>query len=407
MLFLVCVLYGFVSRANGLPLHSTRAALETKRDDGPETVGWYSTPQVRGTFDLLLSCLTTLSLCAWTAYHPNVHAHRSEWKVLSHRATWMLIAVLFPEVVLWCAWEQWWAARKLGNEINVLGEGAFDGVGSGGEEKAECDVCDLAEGDEDDGKMSLDDYHLNLLFEENGSPPASQPLTDSREQIAELKTSGPPKKPVSPWIRVRKVFKIPRKTNEKDNRPANWTTSQAFFALSGGFAVPSSNFHPSPQLTLTSPALVFLARHGLLPRSSPTAVADKSKADTIAKLLVCIQAGWFFIQCIARTAQNLPLTLLEIHVLAHVLCAFAMYAVWAAKPYDVGSPILCEDERVVQLAAFWALQVDKVRRFEALLAYTIFFVREHADSSSTSNASVVINIVRCAHRSRKTRLWKP
>ncbi|KAF2008385.1 hypothetical protein BU24DRAFT_313500, partial [Aaosphaeria arxii CBS 175.79] len=223
---------------------------------------WTDAPQVRGTFDLLLSCITTLSLCAWTAYHPNVYYTSSGWRRLGHRALWMAIAVFLPEVVLYCAWEQWWAARKLRNAIDTTGASAFDGNGR--------------------------------------------------------------------WT---------------------WTTEQAFFALTGGFAIPApsrlesatalENKSAAPtHLTLTPSGILFLAQLGLLPNTTPETVSDKSKADLIAKLVVCIQAGWFLLQCLARTVKGLPLSLLEIHVLTHVLCAFAMYLLWIDKPYDVGSPIM-------------------------------------------------------------------
>jgi hypothetical protein len=54
-------------------------------------------------------------------------------------------------------------------------------------------------------------------------------------------------------------------------------------------------------------------------------------------------------------AQKLPLTVLEIHVLAHDLCAFAMYAACYEKPYDVESPILLEGEIESDLAALCCL----------------------------------------------------
>ncbi|KAI2777361.1 hypothetical protein F4815DRAFT_481826 [Daldinia loculata] len=34
------------------------------------------------------------------------------------------------------------------------------------------------------------------------------------------------------------------------------------------------------------------------------------------------------IQCISRKAYRLPLTLLEIHTMVHVVCAFILYICW-------------------------------------------------------------------------------
>jgi hypothetical protein len=156
----------------------------------------------------------------------------------------------------------------------------------------------------------------------------------------------------------KKSKKSKKETTQK--KKETWTMEQAFFAISGGFAVDSSSFSPHSRLTFTSEGIVLLAQLGLLPNETPETVNDKSKADYVAKALVCIQATWFFVQCIGRLAQKLPLTLLELHVLAHVLCALVMYVLWIRKPYDVASPILCRDERVVDLAALFGLHVKSV-----------------------------------------------
>lgn len=46
----------------------------------------------------------------------------------------------------------------------------------------------------------------------------------------------------------------------------------------------------------------------IIPRSL---IEDRSKADTIQKGLVLLQVSWMAMQCIARKAYGLPLTLLE------------------------------------------------------------------------------------------------
>ena len=76
-----------------------------------------------------------------------------------------------------------------------------------------------------------------------------------------------------------------------------------------------------------------LTRLGFLGLVLEDLINDKTKADPITKIVICVQAGWFITQCIARLAQNLLLTLLEIHILAHVFVALLMYTFWFAKPY--------------------------------------------------------------------------
>ncbi|RPB06945.1 hypothetical protein P167DRAFT_477651, partial [Morchella conica CCBAS932] len=68
-------------------------------------------------------------------------------------------------------------------------------------------------------------------------------------------------------------------------------------------------------------------------------VQDKGKAEVLGKTLVCLQALWMLVQCIVRKASGLPVTLLEIHVAMHVICAIGMYIFWFNKPQDVGEPL--------------------------------------------------------------------
>lgn len=58
------------------------------------------------------------------------------------------------------------------------------------------------------------------------------------------------------------------------------------------------------RLTLTADGLHFLLQHApeLIPHVSEEDINDKSEADSLAKLLVAMQAAWFCLQCIARGA---------------------------------------------------------------------------------------------------------
>ncbi|CAI6300732.1 unnamed protein product [Periconia digitata] len=342
----------FATVGAGLPLQNNSS--DTGTANAGKKVGWVEAPQARGTFDLLLSCLTTLSLCAWTAYHPNVFVTRNEWRKFGKRAMWMAIAVLAPEIVLWCAWEQWWASETLQKAVEKLGEKAFDGTGGNIDnldDKRELSCIGCYEG-EVQGRYS-GDYGLRRMFEPEDCPPEpeSEVVAPTEDELEPVSKSFSLLRP-STWKKTNTV------DAEEAQMPATWTREQAFFAVSGGYAVDSSEFYPLPSLTLTPSALHFLARHGILPKICPTTISDKSKSNHVAKVLVCLQAGWFLLQAIARVAQKLPLTLLELHVLAHVGCAFAMYLLWMDKPYDVGAPVLVEGDNVRDLVALWALDDD-------------------------------------------------
>ncbi len=146
-----------------------------------------------------------------------------------------------------------------------------------------------------------------------------------------------------------------KSTGIKKDRSDLFTLRQAFFVVAGGLAVETKSFHEEPYLTVTPAGAVELARLGLLNPVPEDVIYEKTKADPIRKLVVCVQAGWFIVQCIARVAHDLPLSLLEIHVLTHVFVALLMYLFWFAKPYDVASPVVITEPKVVQTVALFTL----------------------------------------------------
>lgn len=79
---------------------------------------------------------------------------------------------------------------------------------------------------------------------------------------------------------------------------------------------------------------------------------DKSKGNSLTKLLACVQAAWFCASCLARVAQRLPLSLLELNTFAHAFCTVIVYAIWWKKPLDVERPLLIKQDRVRPLLAY-------------------------------------------------------
>lgn len=64
-------------------------------------------------------------------------------------------------------------------------------------------------------------------------------------------------------------------------------------------------------------------------------IKDRSKADGFTKAFACVQSSWLIIQSIARVANGLAITQLELTTLGFVICALAMYVLWWHKPFDV------------------------------------------------------------------------
>jgi hypothetical protein len=90
---------------------------------------WATTSNVRGTSDIIWSCVVTLTLSVYTAVHLNVpRAGESELKKWSAKLKWVLVAIFAPEIILYTALQQWRAARSLIRELNSLRRSVKSGI---------------------------------------------------------------------------------------------------------------------------------------------------------------------------------------------------------------------------------------------------------------------------------------
>lgn len=186
------------------------------------------------------------------------------------------------------------------------------------------------------------------------------------------------------------------------NNTNQWTITHGFYATMGGFAIEldegdSQNailFNNTDRLTLTARGIALLAECGYTVDISLDDIKDKNKADGLAKLLVCIQAGWMIVQVTSRTAIGLPTTLLEVHVVAHVVCALVMYILWWHKPRQVTSPTILKVEQLPLIAYMYLASrmsgeppQGKLALFRSAtpeLAKLAYFGRENFSTSSDS-----------------------
>jgi hypothetical protein len=85
-----------------------------------ELVGWYEPPNYRGTWDLILSCVLTLTICVWSALHLNVPCEESRLRDRNtRRLRWILIGIFAPELVVSTAFGQYLTASWLRREIKI------------------------------------------------------------------------------------------------------------------------------------------------------------------------------------------------------------------------------------------------------------------------------------------------
>jgi len=109
----------------------------------------------------------------------------------------------------------------------------------------------------------------------------------------------------------------------------------------------------SSQLVIMPYGVELLIRCGYLPDIGKKQIQDKNKVDILSKAICCIQVGWFVFQCLERFRLQLPLSLVEVHTLAHVACALVLYGLWWHKPKMILEPTTIPfAEGLDQLVAF-------------------------------------------------------
>ena len=81
---------------------------------------WVDSPDVRGTFDILQSCILTLVACIYTALHLDVPIKTAWHEVLLYKLKWTAITLFAPEISLYMAADQLQQAWSLKAKLRAL-----------------------------------------------------------------------------------------------------------------------------------------------------------------------------------------------------------------------------------------------------------------------------------------------
>ncbi|QYT02627.1 hypothetical protein H0G86_009620 [Trichoderma simmonsii] len=127
-----------------------------------------------------------------------------------------------------------------------------------------------------------------------------------------------------------------------------WTLTHCFYANMGGFAIrdraKSSEEAKDHGLNYLSSRWirVLLERNCIdkLPDITEAEIKDKSKGDMFVKIIAVGQILWSIIQIIGRAVRKLPVSPLEVAVVAYAVCAVIIYGLFWYKPQRVGVAIL-------------------------------------------------------------------
>lgn len=114
----------------------------------------------------------------------------------------------------------------------------------------------------------------------------------------------------------------------------NWTLRHAFFADMGGLLIRPLDNAP---FVVNSYQFAKLVEEQCVEYPNITAeeIWDKSKADTLSRLLSLLQASWLILQLLGRAILRLPTSTLELSAGALVICTFGTFLCWLHKPSDV------------------------------------------------------------------------
>ncbi|KAH6662392.1 hypothetical protein F5X68DRAFT_178203 [Plectosphaerella plurivora] len=234
---------------------------------------WVETTELRSTFSIIQTCLLTLVACIYSALHLDVPRRTDFWYRFGVRMLWVALALFAPEIVVYVAIDQFYDARTLSQELRQRQTEAAEGSV--------------------DKSFNFDIKYAFFILMGGVSVPRSR-LDGYLSRI--------------------------------DFNNVTWS----LFSHTDG--VPRADV---PTLHLTSSGVLDISRFGHWIYVDPKQIRDRSKADGIQKSLILLQVSWMLVSCISRKAYGLPLTLIEIHTMVHIVCAFTMFIFWFKKPVDI------------------------------------------------------------------------
>ncbi|KAJ9602090.1 hypothetical protein H2200_013450 [Cladophialophora chaetospira] len=289
-----------------LVLLSSLSHAQNSDDGSKDFLPWQDSPNVRGTMDIIWTCVFTILVCVWTVVHMNVPAPPNTdttVKLWLRRLKWVGNCCMVPEIVLLLAAGQWSFARVCWREMRQI----------------------LAEQDEE---YKVESGELQPKAVSCSTPSLTHPALESKSEDGKQEMS-------RPKLRRSETFEQYQK-RESDER---WTLRHAFYANMGGFRLQDKT---GRTFLVSAKHINYLVRQKYiaLPSITPLEINDRSKSDSLAKFLAIMQVGWLAVQVVARTIQNLETTLLEITTLSFIVCTIGTFIAWFRKPYDVQTFVL-------------------------------------------------------------------
>ncbi|EHK21704.1 uncharacterized protein TRIVIDRAFT_191998 [Trichoderma virens Gv29-8] len=233
-----------------------------------QTETYVPNPSGRGTIGLLWSCTVTLGLCVWTAMYPNIVPIRDRWSRTYYKLAWLYLAAVVPEFIVYSAVTQLLRARQV---------------------------------------------HRRWRDVFNDNPDMQQWMGMSGAFFVVMGGY------------VVEAKSTPNETNTPMTYNSNTETSERDKLVT---TISPTGFE---KLLCHVDFKELIKSEKLTEALSRRNIEDKSKASSIAKLLVSLQILWMVVQCVGRKTAGLPVTPLELHVLIQICYTVVTYYCWGVR----------------------------------------------------------------------------
>jgi len=305
--------------------------------EGP--VNYISSANTLGILDILWSGLLTIIACSWTIQHLNVPDQRGgrdpgwrgdiKWRLKGTWSTakWMLTTLIAPEIVLGKALSDVAAAKITLKELQKFAK-------------------------ENGCQWSL----THSMFANMGGLVirwgVGKQATEPKQIDARTKTESDSTQPRQQEEFLEDISSTGDQDSQYLNPPNGLVDTQSLERESGQviemnkieaeiFATPATAPAYHNPVFLNTSIIFKLRKANLLPRLPCITVEeinDRSKTDSFLRLIAIVQIIWTIVQIITRGVKRLPISQLEVTVVAFAVCAIVIYALNWSKPKGVLVP---------------------------------------------------------------------
>lgn len=270
-----------------------------------EAVGWQPGSCYRGTWNIVSTCLSTIIACTWSIQHLNIPAtDDSGWEKNKRKMKWMIITVLFPELVLIHAMFEFhmaWKALRLMEENKKSVEWPWWSRKP---------------------TLSWLPSRRRCLDSRNQNP-ESQPANDLE--------SGDVKN-----LERQHDDNFENQDNTDESKKPKWTLAHCYFANMGGFMYVNGE----GRLLATAQHLAEAKDLSYAnPETTVEDIKDKSKQDWLAKLFAALQISQLILSVITRHIQGVHFSQLETVTLSFAICGVLIYWTYFHKPQKIERPV--------------------------------------------------------------------